>query len=391
MCGRYAGRVLVPISNTPRDYAWGSVSLIAELQGREPSGAPEAEVWLGDHPGCPAVLADGRTLGDWLASGEAPQGTPARLPYLVKILAAGSPLSIQAHPSKAQAEVGFAREERQGVPRDAPERTYRDDNHKPEIIVALSDRFVALAGLRELDATLRLLAEVGPAADPLIARLRSGSPEEALRESIAWVLSDAARDVVAELIVAAGEVSASGEFTAEFDLVRHLSGHYPSDPGIVVAMLLNLVVLRRGQAVFVPAGVLHAYIEGLGVEIMSASDNVLRGGLTPKHIDVDELISILDSRPGPAPVVDPPAGSARRFDVGVPDFVLTQLSPDGQSVRLPLAGIAIAVAAGPVEVTADASGERVALGAGSAVLITPDEASITVSGAGELFVAEPGK
>ncbi len=382
--------MLVPISNTPRDYAWGSLSLIAELEGRDPSGAPEAEVWFGDHPGCPAVLSDGRALGEWLSSSEAPAGTPARLPYLVKILAAGSPLSIQAHPSKEQAEVGFAREEGSGVPRDAANRTYRDDNHKPEIIVALSETFVALAGLRDLEPSLRLFAEVGPAADPLVEMLRSGTPDAALRAVVAWVLSDAARGLVVGIIAAAAQVRSSSEFAAEFDLVRHLDEHYPADPGIVVAMLLNLVVLRRGQAVFVPAGVLHAYIEGLGVEIMSASDNVLRGGLTPKHIDVDELITILDSRPGPAPVLDPPAGAVRRFDAGVPDFVLTQLAPAGKSVPLALTGVAVAVAAGRVELVAAGTGERVILDAGGAVLITPDEGEITVSGTGELFVAEPG-
>ena len=154
--------------NTPRDYAWGSTTLIAELEGRTPTGAPEAEVWFGDHPGHPARVPDGRTLGEWLASADAPEGTPERLPYLLKILAAGSPLSIQAHPSKAQAEEGFAREEAAGTPRDAATRTYRDANHKPEIIVALSDRFLALAGLRELAATRRLLDAVGGfRADPI--------------------------------------------------------------------------------------------------------------------------------------------------------------------------------------------------------------------------------
>lgn len=379
--------------NTPRDYAWGSTTLIAELEGRTPTGAPEAEVWFGDHPGHPARVPDGRTLGEWLASGDAPEGTPERLPYLLKILAAGSPLSIQAHPSKAQAEEGFAREEAAGTPRDAATRTYRDANHKPEIIVALSDRFLALAGLRELAATRRLLDAVGEATAPLRAVLDSHPDDaDALAAALIWILSPAAGAQVSEIIAAATD-AASDEFGDELELVRHLQSHYPGDPGIVVAMLLNLVILRRGQGVFVPAGVLHAYIEGLGVEIMAASDNVLRGGLTPKHIDVAELTAILDPRPGPAPVLDPAAGTARTFTGGVPDFVLTQVTADpSAAVEVRMNGIAIAVAtSGEVEITGADTQDRLTLRPGSAALITPNEGSVSISGSGEAFIAEPGQ
>ena len=379
--------------NTPRDYAWGSTTLIAELEGRTPTGAPEAEVWFGDHPGHPARVPDGRTLGEWLASADAPEGTPERLPYLLKILAAGSPLSIQAHPSKAQAEEGFAREEAAGTPRDAATRTYRDANHKPEIIVALSDRFLALAGLRELAATRRLLDAVGEATAPLRAVLDSHPDDaDALAAALIWILSPAAGAQVSEIIAAATD-AASDEFGDELELVRHLQSHYPGDPGIVVAMLLNLVILRRGQGVFVPAGVLHAYIEGLGVEIMAASDNVLRGGLTPKHIDVAELTAILDPRPGPAPVLDPAAGTARTFTGGVPDFVLTQVTADpSAAVEVRMNGIAIAVAtSGEVEITGADTQDRLTLRPGSAALITPNEGSVSISGTGEVFIAEPGQ
>ena len=379
--------------NTPRDYAWGSTTLIAELEGRTPTGAPEAEVWFGDHPGHPARVPDGRTLGEWLASADAPEGTPERLPYLLKILAAGSPLSIQAHPSKAQAEEGFAREEAAGTPRDAATRTYRDANHKPEIIVALSDRFLALAGLRELAATRRLLDAVGEATAPLRAVLDSHPDDaDALAAALIWILSPAAGPQVSAIITAATD-AASDEFRDELELVRHLQSHYPGDPGIVVAMLLNLVILRRGQGVFVPAGVLHAYIEGLGVEIMAASDNVLRGGLTPKHIDVAELTAILDPRPGPAPVLDPAAGTARTFTGGVPDFVLTQVTADpSAAVEVRMNGIAIAVAtSGEVEITGADTQDRLTLRPGSAALITPNEGSVSISGTGEVFIAEPGQ
>ncbi|WP_434970065.1 mannose-6-phosphate isomerase, class I [Microbacterium sp. bgisy207] len=385
--------MLVPLTNTPRDYAWGSMTLIAELEGRAPSGAPEAEVWFGDHAGHPARVPDGRTLGEWLASGEAPEGTPAQLPYLLKILAAGSPLSIQAHPSKSQAEEGFAREEAAGIPRHGATRTYRDDNHKPEIIVALSERFLALAGLRRLEETRRLLDIVGPATLPLREILDAHADDaQALAAAIAWILSPVAEPAVGAIIAAATD-AASAEFADELALVRHLEGHYPGDPGIVVAMLLNLVTLRRGQGVFVPAGVLHAYIEGLGVEIMAASDNVLRGGLTPKHIDVTELAAILDPRPGPAPVLDPAPGAVRVFSGQVPDFVLTQLTAGPESTpRSAVSGVAIALAtSGTVELTAAGTGSTCTLRPGSAVLITPDEGSVSLSGTGEVFLAEPGR
>jgi mannose-6-phosphate isomerase len=383
--------MLVPLVNEPRDYAWGSATLIAELEGRAPSGHPEAEVWYGDHPGDPAIVPDGRSLGEWLADEGAAVGAPQRLPYLLKVLAAASPLSIQAHPSKRQAEEGFAREEAAGIPRDDAERTYRDDNHKPELIVALSETFTALAGLRDLDDTQRLLAGLGPAGIPLAQRLSGQDAAAALRDTIAWLLSGAAQAEV-DAIVAAAEASRDEEFAAELALVGHLDRAYPGDPGIAVALLLNLVSLRRGEAVFVPAGVLHAYVEGLGVELMAASDNVLRGGLTPKHIDVAELLHVLDPTPGPPPVLQPErVGGLERFAVpGIADFALLHTRVDGD-LEVPLSGVAIAlVTSGELEIEGAASGARATLIPGCAVLATPEEGHLRARGVGELFVATPG-
>jgi mannose-6-phosphate isomerase len=390
--------MLTPISNTPRDYDWGSTTLLADLEGRAPSGRPEAEVWFGDHPGSPALVDDGRPLGEWLEAEGQAAGGPTRLPFLLKLLAAASPLSIQAHPSRAQAAVGFAREEAAGVPRDAAERTYRDENHKPELIVAISDTFTALAGLRDIDATRRLVAALGPVAAPLAARLEGTDAAAALRATLGWVLSaEAGPDVegiVAAAVAAAGDAVAGDPFAAELDLVRRLAAERPGDPGVVVALLMNLVTLRRGEGVYVPAGVLHAYLEGLGVEIMAASDNVLRGGLTPKHVDVPELLGVLDPTPGPAPVVRPD-----RLDDGVfgystpaPDFALRRAvaSTDGTAATLPLDGIAVVVATAGNPTVSGASGASVALTPGQAVVVTPDEERLTVSGAGEVFVAQPG-
>ncbi|HKP07172.1 MAG TPA: mannose-6-phosphate isomerase, class I [Microbacterium sp.] len=384
--------MLIPLANDPRDYAWGSTSLLADLEGREASGRPEAEVWFGDHPGDPSETADGRTLDRWIADEGAAAGVDEPLPYLLKLLAAASALSIQAHPSKAQAEAGFAREEAAGIPRDAADRTYRDANHKPELIVALSDTFRALAGLRDLDATRRLLASLGPGAAPLATRLEG--TDASLAAVIGWLLSDgadAARDVIAAAVSAS-----SDEFAAELALARTLDAAFPGDPGIVVALLMNLVTLQRGEGLFVPAGVLHAYLEGLGVELMAASDNVLRGGLTPKHVDAAELVSVLDETPGLPPVIRPRevAAGVRQYDVPVTDFALLAVSPSEEGVDVALEGPAIAVATAGSPVVAglaSASEGAASLSPGAAVLVTPTERGLRVSGEGELFVALPGR
>ena len=382
--------MLIPLANDPRDYAWGSTSLLADLEGREASGRPEAEVWFGDHPGDPSETADGRTLDQWIADEGAASGVGGPLPYLLKLLAAASALSIQAHPSKAQAEEGFAREEAAGIPRDAGDRTYRDANHKPELIVALSDQFRALAGLRDLAATRRLVAELGPGAAPLAERLDAA--DASLATVIGWLLSDgadAARDVIAAAVAAE-----SDEFAAELALARTLDAAFPGDPGIVVALLMNLVTLQRGEGLFVPAGVLHAYLEGLGVELMAASDNVLRGGLTPKHVDAAELVSVLDPTPGLPPVIRPRevAAGVRRYDVPVADFALLAVSPSAEGVEVALEGPAIAVAtAGAPAVVGLTSAEATTLSPGAAVLVTPNEGGLRVRGGGELFIALPGR
>ncbi|SFR99245.1 mannose-6-phosphate isomerase, type 1 [Microbacterium sp. cf046] len=384
--------MLAPITNTPRDYEWGSTTLLAGLEGRTPTGAHEAEIWFGDHPGCPAVTADGRPLGAWLADEGVTAGAPAHLPFLLKLLAAASSLSIQAHPSRAQAVEAFAREERAGIPRDAPHRTYRDENHKPELIVAVSPTFTALAGIRDLDATRRLLGLLGDGGQVLIERLAGADAAAAVRGAIEWLLSgDAAAAIAA--IAAAARTAQSDEFADELALIRRLAADFPGDPGLGVAVLMNLVTLRRGEGLFVPAGVLHAYQDGLGVEIMAASDNVLRGGLTPKHVDVGELVRVLDPTPGPVPVLRPEeiAGVAR-FAPDVPDFALlrVQVRSDAE-VAVPVGAVAIALAtAGAVTVRGGATGEAAGLAPGRAVLATPDEDVLTLTGSGEIFIALPG-
>ena len=392
--------MLTPISNDPRDYSWGSPTLIPALEGRQPTGAPEAEIWYGDHPGCPSRTPDGRTLDVALADA----GRPA-LPFLLKLLAAASSLSIQAHPTRAQAQEGFAREERAGIPRDAADRLYRDDNHKPEIIVALSDRFRALVGLRPLAETRRFLSVLAATGDDVpagVAQLQSRldvdddgpAAERALRDVLAWALDEADAATVASVAAALDAAADTGEteFADEIAVLRAAASDFPGDGGLIVALLMNLVTLHRGEGLFAPAGVLHAYQSGLGVELMAASDNVMRGGLTPKHVDVPELLHVLDATPSPAPVIRPRplTSGVDVYDTPVDDFALERVAVAGEAVRVAVHGPAIALCTvGEVVVAGDSDSDSATLRPGTAVYIA-DEEAVEVSGVGELFVAQPG-
>jgi mannose-6-phosphate isomerase len=374
--------MLLTITNEPRDYAWGSTSLLAALEGRRASEAPEAEVWFGDHPSDPADVTGGGTL-DAVTGGT--------LPYLLKLLAAADPLSIQVHPTREQAQQGFARES--GLDAADPTRNYRDDNHKPELIVALSDRFEALSGLRPVAETLRLLASFPdvPGVRALRERLVAGTEEHALRDTIGWLLSgdaqDAVDDVIAALAIVDADVDVDG-CTETIRAVRGIAERNPRDPGVVVALLMNFLVLHPGQAVFLRAGLLHAYVSGLGVEIMAASDNVLRGGLTPKHIDVDELLAVVDTRPGEVPVQSA-TGEITAYEIPVPDFALRRIELDGRQV-IAVAGPSMVLSTAGLIRVAAASGESVAVPVGSAAFASADLDELVLSGIGEVFIAEPG-
>ncbi|MGL4257815.1 MAG: mannose-6-phosphate isomerase, class I, partial [Microbacterium sp.] len=249
-----------------------------------------------------------------------------------------------------------------------------------------------LAGLRALDASRRLAAALGAGGSPLADRLAQA--DASLRDVLGWVLSPAARGDI-ERVIAAAVAARSEEFAAELDVARTLQEGFPGDPGIVLALLMNLVTLRRGEGLFVPAGVLHAYLEGLGVELMAASDNVLRGGLTPKHIDAPELLAVLDDAPGIPPTIRPRrvTEAIERYDVPIADFVLDRVSVvPGRDVVLTPAGPTILLAtAGTVSVSAGAETPPVPLAPGQAVLATPDESRLALSGEGEVFVAAPGR
>ncbi|WP_315105889.1 mannose-6-phosphate isomerase, class I [uncultured Microbacterium sp.] len=374
--------MLRSLTNVPRDYAWGSPSLLAELEGRVPSGAPEAEVWFGDHPGDPADLDGGGTLDEV---------TGGTLPYLLKLLAAARPLSIQVHPTKEQARAGWARES--ALPLDDPRRNYRDDNHKPELLVALSERFESLSGLRPVADTLRLLDALddGPGVRALRERLTGAA--DPLGDAIGWLLGGEAQTAVDEVIAAVRRAAdgPAGQEHPSLRAVAAIAETSPGDPGVVVALLMNHLVLRRGEGVFLRAGLLHAYLSGLGVEIMAASDNVLRGGLTPKRIDVPELLAILDTTPGEVPVLRPEGDEAvTTYSVPVPDFALRRVRLDGEPIAVEVDGPTMVLATGGAVRVATESGADIALRVGAVAFADAEERRLTLSGTGEAFVATPG-
>lgn len=310
------------LENPVRNYPWGSHTLIASLLGYQPPADPEAEMWIGAHPSAPSVVVSGlepdTSMGldkliaanatELLGSELAAQGIS--LPFLVKLLAADKPLSIQVHPSAAQAAAGFDAENAAGIPVDAPYRNYRDAAHKPEMIYALSD-FAALSGFREASEISGIFARLLPSlsgvaagqCSQIIEMLDGGEP---LRAAFSHLLGGASglTELTSEAIAAVESDATLREHPGLAELPS-LHVHYPNDPGILVSLMLNLVQLAPGESIYLGAGNIHAYLRGLGVEVMANSDNVLRGGLTGKHIDLPELLRITKFESQQVPLLAP--------------------------------------------------------------------------------------
>ena len=327
------------LKNTIQYYAWGSFSAIPELLGEQTrSDRPQAELWMGAHPKSPSLVDCGGTWESLLNRiAQDPvsilgKKTATRfnnqLPFLFKVLAAAKPLSIQAHPNKVQALEGFDRENRLAIPLDAPNRNYRDTNHKPEIVCALSP-FWALSGFRPVADFFALTEELSltplakeraqlkahPCAHHLrtffstLLALDESSKSQAIAETFSWAKSREV-DVIARWIV-------------------RLHNEYPGDIGILAPLFLNLICLQPGEALFLPSGHLHAYLEGVALELMANSDNVLRGGLTQKHMDVAELLRILSCEPTSPAIVETLQGSEEEWTYAssAEEFVLSCITP----------------------------------------------------------------
>ncbi|MEU9032303.1 mannose-6-phosphate isomerase, class I [Streptomyces sp. NPDC048383] len=378
------------LTNTIRPYAWGSTTAIPTLLGVEPTGEPQAEMWMGAHPGAPSRLERGAvatTLADVIAAdpeGELGAATVAkfgpRLPFLLKILAAGAPLSLQVHPDLAQAKEGWADEERRGVPVDAGHRNYKDANHKPELLCALTP-FDGLCGFRPPLEAAALLEGLGvDSLKPYADLLRAHPQEAALREVLTAVLSADRAETARTVTEAAAAAERLGGPYAPYAGLVH---DYPGDPGVIAAMLLNHVRLQPGEAMFLGAGIPHAYIDGLGVELMANSDNVLRCGLTPKHVDVPELLKVVIFEPSVPGVMRPEADGEEVYETPVDEFRLSRflLAPGGAPQTLPDAGpqILLCTAGAP------RAGE-LTLAPGESVFVPAGE-KVELSGSGTVFRA----
>jgi mannose-6-phosphate isomerase len=372
---------VVALDGALRHYDWGSRTAIPQLLGLEPDGRPVAELWFGAHPHDPSPLPTaGGSLAELIAAdpvralGRAVAARfDGRLPFLLKVLAADRALSIQVHPTRDQARAGYAREEDAGIAPDAAERNYKDANHKPELLCALT-RFDALCGFRTVRSTLSLLAELAVPELAFLADLLAG--DDPLRAAFTGVFAhpDIA-PVVAALTARVADIG-DGPLYA----TRLAAQDAPGDVGVVLTLLLNYVRLSPGEAIYLGAGNVHAYLRGTGVEIMANSDNVLRCGLTPKHVDVHELLRITDFAPLPDPLWPSVGG---RFDVPVPDFALTRLDID-EPTGLHDAGPCIVLCtSGAVSMAG------VSLRPGHAVFVPAGE-SVTIGGGGQVFVASVG-
>jgi mannose-6-phosphate isomerase len=395
------------LDGAERDYAWGSTTVLPQLLGREPDGRPLAEIWYGAHPDGPAyVPALGTTVDAVIANDPArvlgaatAERFGGQLPFLVKLLAAERPLSIQVHPDRARAAAGFAAEEARGVPRNAPGRNYRDANHKPELLCALS-HFVALCGFRPVAQAIAVLDALPPEAGAALRDVRAdlagaAEPPAGLRAAFTRLLALGAADAreLTDRVVAAcrplvGRYAPANAFGDGPDgaarVVVRCADAFPGDVGAVLSLLLNPVVLWPGQAVYLAPGTVHAYLHGTGVEVMANSDNVLRCGLTSKHVDVDELLEITDFTELADPRERGHAGPyGQQFHPPVPEFEVCQLDLDARREPGQDAGEgALGLAGRPAVLVCTAGTARVSA-RGAAVDLAPGRAAFVT---GEVVV-----
>lgn len=391
------------IGHVAQPYAWGSQQAIHEVLGLPP-GDLVAEAWFGAHAVAPSPVLDrpGTSLDALLAAEPTTMvgaDVTARfgdgLPYLLKLIAAERPLSLQVHPHVARAVEGYAEEEAAGIPVDAPHRSFRDRNHKPELVFALT-RFEAVSGFRAPRRAAELLAELdAPLAARLHAHLVESPSPEGIRRAFTTLLDPATRPTADEVAAVADACAARlevGSPSPRADrVVSRLAQAYPGDPGVVVSLLLNPVTLQPGEAMFVPAGGVHAYLSGLGIEVMASSDNVLRAGLTPKHIDVPELLRNVDYVAAPPIRIAPETfhGSTKVYYAPVDDFELSVTDVDDDTTHpLPGRGPRILLCLeGSMEIVPE-SGEPLVLERGEAAFVPPVDGRLRVTGRGRIVQAD---
>ncbi|HEY5961894.1 MAG TPA: mannose-6-phosphate isomerase, class I [Polyangiaceae bacterium] len=398
--------MILRLENPIRDYAWGSHEAIAKFLGRQaPTQRPQAELWIGAHVDDSSIVAvdGGATPLVWLLA-EDPElwlgkATIKRfgmqLPYLMKVLAAASPLSLQAHPSIEQARVGYDDEERRGIPRQASNRNYRDRNHKPELLCALSP-FEALCGFRPVPDILDCMQRLDtPELEQLTGRLRRENAATALKGLVEYLLvapPGRHQKLVSNALSAAERQIKAGDPEADhLRWIVELGRVYPGDVGVVTALLLNYVKLDVGQAIYLPARSLHTYLSGLGVEIMASSDNVLRGGLTPKHVDAAELLRVLSFEPIAPPIILPTPVSSVEAAYVTPaaDFRLSRITLAGTLQLEPFGPELLLCIEGSCSLNSNGSG-TLQLNQGESVFVAASTKHLQLTGNALIFRATIG-
>jgi len=386
------------LKNQIQNYAWGSREILGRMRGVPvPTEQPEAEVWVGAHPAAPSrATVDGAEspLNELIVENPSrflrPDRTSDWFPFLFKILAIDAPLSIQVHPTPEQAIAGFEDEQARGIAIDAPYRNYKDRYSKPETVIALSPMRV-LTGVRPVEQLKTLAAAFGAA---WLAERAELSPKQLLTEIIRLPEETASAAVQHLVDTAAGLLGASNDVVADAaELVRIVDGKYPGDRGLLVAFVMNLVHLAPGESAFTPDGQVHAYVSGTAIELMNPSDNVMRAGLTAKHIDTEELIKVLGEKQD-APVIqrpnpeDGPLGAYAMWDerMSVTRVRVEECKPLSYTFK----GISAALSvAGKVTIQAkDGNGtDEFVLGATESVLHVGEPSEAVLSGSGELYIA----
>ena len=391
------------MKNSIQEYAWGSHTAIADLLGNKvPSTKPQAELWMGAHPKASSLV---KYDDKWLSLLELIKQFPAdilgkeiaakfdnKLPYLFKVLAASKPLSIQAHPDIKQAKQGFERENRLKIPLDSPNRNYKDENHKPECICALT-HFLALYGFRKISEIISLMEKIClKVLDKELSHLKRQPNSEGLKSffhSLITINGQRKKQIIKHAITNAQKLSKAN---SGFKWMINLYKEYPDDMGIFAPVLLNLISLKPGQALFLPSGELHAYLDGLGIELMANSDNVLRGGLTKKHIDVPELLKILNFEEKEVNILIPQKNKdcERVYHTMAEEFVLSVISdeknisytsPEKRSVEI------ILCTDGKASITDISINENILLKKGTSVIIPSSVNKYGIEGKATLYKA----
>lgn len=384
-----------------QNYAWGSKTLLPSILGRIESEEPQAELWLGAHPKAPAIVQteEGSIQLNKFISSDSDRvlgkfSNYKQLPFLMKILTAATPLSIQSHPNLWQAKEGFEMENILRIPLDANNRNYKDNNHKPELICALTE-FEAMCGFRLVKeiADLFRYINLGDYFEFLKSFLDNPNQEtlkiifDRLMNSDKQIIAKAVKTLLQDMTYKPAR-NESEDFA--FNWIKRLNQFYPGDVGVFAPLLLNTVKLQPGEALYLGAGELHAYLKGAGVEIMANSDNVLRGGLTPKHIDVPELLKTLTFNCGKEEIIYPTPNNSfeKTYQTPADEFELSRIELADSSYKLKPEGAEIVFCLhGEFELKTQ-NDEILILKKGESAFISGETKSYSLQGTGKAFRAK---